>query len=68
MNNQEIFVGICIICQKGGTAKKASGDIYSIINNKKLTLNEIRKAIESGKLRFTLRQFARTFATKIFEI
>jgi hypothetical protein len=55
MSEQEIFVGICIISQKGGTAKKASGDVYANINNKQLTLTEIRKAIEIGKLRFTVR-------------
>ena len=34
INEQEIFIGISVIKQKGETAKKAARDIYFIINNK----------------------------------
>jgi len=41
----EAAVGICIICQKGGTAKRAQGNIYAIINSKRLDLETIRKSL-----------------------
>jgi hypothetical protein len=65
---QQAFIAICIICQKGGTAKRALGDIYAIIDGKKVTLALIKEVIEKNKWKFTLRQFARSNATFIYKI
>lgn len=65
---QQAFIAICIICQKGGTAKRALGDIYAIVDAKKVTLALIKDVIEKNKWKFTLRQFARSNATFIYKI
>lgn len=67
IQNSEAFLGIAIICQKGGTSKRAQGDIYAVINSKKLTLTEVRETIKNNEYKFTLRQWARTYATQIYK-
>lgn len=64
----EAFLGIAIICQKGGTSKRAQGDIYAVLNGKKLTLSELRETIKNNDYKFTLRQWARTYATQIYKV
>lgn len=59
------FLAIAIICQKGGTSKKAQGDIYATVNGSKITLNEIRNIIKNQNMKFTLRQWARTYGSPI---
>jgi len=62
------FLGIAIICQKGGTSKKAQGDIYATVNGIKITLNDIRNIIKTNNMKFTLRQWARTYASPIHRV
>lgn len=62
---EQAFIATAIICQKGGTAKKASGDIYAIVAGVKYTLTEIRTVIKDNHWNFTLRQFARANANQI---
>jgi hypothetical protein len=59
------FLAIAIICQKGGTSKKAQGDIYATVNGSKITLNDIRNIIKNQNMKFTLRQWARTYGSPI---
>lgn len=62
------MVGVCIICQKGGTAKKAQNNIYTIVEGRRLELGMIRESMNQKKMNITLRQFARTHATTIQRI
>lgn len=62
------FLAIAIICQKGGTSKKAQGDIYATVNGSKITLNDIRSIIKNQNMKFTLRQWARTYASPIHRV
>jgi hypothetical protein len=66
--NKLAYIGICIICQKGGSARKAQPNIFVSIGGKKIELGGIRNAISTLKSSVTLRQFARTHATKIYTI
>jgi hypothetical protein len=68
MTDAEAETSLSIICQKGGTSKKAQGNIYSIVNGKKLELHEVRTIIKNNNLNFTLRQWARTYATNIYKV
>ena len=61
-------MAIALICQKGGTAKKAQGNVYIIINGIKTDLSLIRQIMNELKLKFTLRQFARTYCNEIYKI
>lgn len=67
-NEDEAFTALAIILQKGGTSKRAQGDIYAIVNNKRLTLRQIRDIMEAIRTNFTLRQWARTYATLIQQV
>jgi hypothetical protein len=62
------MIAISIICQKGGTSKFAQGDIYASVNGYKLTLKDLRDVIKEKGFKFTLRQFARTYATPIHKV
>ncbi len=68
LNKNEISVGLAIICQKGGTAKKAQPNIYANINGKKLELGQVRKAMTDINWKYTLRQLARTKANFIYTV
>jgi hypothetical protein len=57
-----------IICQKGGTARKAQPNIYATVNGTRIDLGSIRECITKLKISMTLRQFARTYATQIYTI
>lgn len=61
------FTLIVLICQKGGTSKKAQGDIYAIVDGKKLDLTTLRRIIQEKKLNITVRKWARTYAQEIFD-
>lgn len=66
---QESFLAIAVICQKGGTSKRAQGNIFAVLNdNKKIDLAMIRAVEKKSGTKFTLRQFARTYATFIHKI
>lgn len=67
VTEDQAALALCIICQKGGTARKAQGTIYAIVDGKKIDLNQVRKVMKD-KHKFTLRQWARTNATTIYEI
>lgn len=67
-NFKTAFAAAAIICQKGGTAKRASGDIHAYVNEKRVTLNDLRSVIKNNNWNFTLRQFARANANNIFAI
>lgn len=63
------LMGISLICQKGGTASKATGDIYATVDGTTYTLKELRDVIEKHfDKKFTLRQWARTNATLVYKI
>ena len=62
MNAKQAFTAICIICQKGGTSKRASGTIYATIDGINVTLEDVRKCLDRG---VSLRQWARTNASAI---
>lgn len=62
------FTGVCIICQKGGTSRKAQGTVYAVVNGIKMDLNLVRNVINELKIGFTLRQWARTYASEIYEV
>lgn len=62
------YTAICIICQKGGTAKKAQGTIYANVNGTKIELQMINQIKNQNGLKFTLRQWARTYATTIYTV
>lgn len=68
ITNSEAFLAAAIICQKGGTSKRAQGDIYAVINGNKITLNDIRNIMKSHDMKFTLRQWARTYASQIHRV
>ena len=59
MGDDEVTVALAIICQKGGTAKKANPNIYANVNGKVLELGLVRKVITDINWKYTLRQFAR---------
>lgn len=65
MGDDEVTVALAIICQKGGTAKKANPNIYANVNGKVLELGLVRKVITDINWKYTLRQFARSKATFI---
>lgn len=67
-NLKTAFAAAAIICQKGGTAKRASGDISAVVHGQKFTLTELRNVIRSNNWNFTLRQFARANASFIHTI
>lgn len=60
------FVIIATLCQKGGSAKKAQGNIFTIVDGVRVELNTIREIIKQNNLNITLRQWARTHATNIY--
>lgn len=64
----QALIATCIICQKGGTNRRANGDIYAIVDGIRITLQNIRDTMNTSNLRFTLRQWARTYPTQIFRI
>jgi hypothetical protein len=68
LNLKTAFTATALICQKGGTAKRASGDISAVVNGKKVTLADLRNVIRSRNWNFTIRQFARANATFIHTI
>lgn len=69
ISTKTAFVGICILCQKGGTAKKAQPNVYANIDGITMTLGKVREVADScGFKSYTLRQFARTFADEIYQI
>ena len=72
LTHKQAFVAMSILCQKGGTAQRAQGNLYAIVDRKKLTLDDVRRVKDGGdgkeKLKMTMRQFARTYADKIYEI
>jgi hypothetical protein len=70
VNTDVSLVAIAIICQKGGTSKKAVGSIYAVVNGKTFQLDEIRNTISStGNFKkISLRQWARTNASIIHTI
>lgn len=68
LSEENSFIGLCIISQKGGTSKRANGNIYAIVGGHKLTLAFVRDIAAQEKIRFTLKQWARTYATKIANI
>ena len=65
---EQSALALSIICQKGGTSKKAQGTVYAIVDGKKTDLNTIRKIMREKGHNFTLRQWARTNATEIYEV
>jgi hypothetical protein len=65
---EQATVATAIICQRGGTAKKAQGTINVKIENKTVSLNALREIIKTNKFRITLRQWARANADLIFQI
>lgn len=67
-SQETAFVGTCLICQRGGTAKRAQGNIFVVIDGIRFELNLIRQVMNDNKIKSTLRQFARTHADKIFNI
>jgi hypothetical protein len=68
MTADQAALGLAIICQKGGTSKKAQGTIYAVIDGNKIDLNTVRRIMREKGLAFTLRQWARTHATEIYEV
>lgn len=68
LDNDEVSVALSIICQKGGTARKANPNIYAVVNGKQLELGLVRKVMTDINWKYTLRQFARTKATSIFKV
>lgn len=68
MSSQQALIAIAIICQKGGTSKNANGDIYARVDNIKLTLADLRNLRKNYGLRFTMRQWARTYGTQIYKV
>lgn len=62
------FVSLCIISQKGGTANKAQGTVYAIVNGKKIELSTVRKVMKDNNMNFTLRQWARSNASAIHKV
>jgi hypothetical protein len=70
VNTDVSLIAIAIICQKGGTSKKAVGSIYAVVDGKTFQLDEIRNTITStGNLKkISLRQWARTNASIIHTI
>ena len=60
------FVILSLICQKGGTAKRAQGNIFTIVDGLRVDLNTIRELIKKHNLNITIRQWARTNATNIY--
>jgi hypothetical protein len=62
------FTGICIVAQKGGTSKRANGDVYANVDGSRITLADIRNAISSAGLKISFRQWARTYADNIHSI
>jgi|JI91814BRNA_FD_contig_123_69701_length_3523_multi_3_in_0_out_1_1 hypothetical protein len=68
VTEDQAALALAIICQKGGTSKKAQGTIYAIVDGTKIDLNLVRRVMKDRTLNFTLRQFARTLATEIYTI
>lgn len=68
MNRASAATAIAIICQKGGTSKRAQGTIYAVVNGIKLDLATIRRVMQEMKAKFTLRQWARTNGKFIFDV
>jgi hypothetical protein len=63
------LIAISIICQKGGTSKRAQGDIYAIVDGTRVTLQQIREVLASlGNSKTTLRQWARTNANAVQKV
>ena len=60
-----IAIAIAIILQRGGTARGASANIYAKVDEKVLSLSDLRKVIQKINWKYTLRQLARTKATFI---
>jgi hypothetical protein len=65
ISDKQAFVALCIICQKGGTSKRALGNIYANVDGINITLENIRSILPK---RISLRQWARTYATLIYKI
>lgn len=62
------MIAVSIICQKGGTSKRAQGDIYANVDGGKLTLKQIRDVMREKNFKFTLYQWARTYGIHIHTI
>lgn len=65
---EQATVATAIICQRGGTAKKAQGTINVKIAGKTVSLTAIREIIKTNRFRITLRQWARANADLIYQI
>jgi len=65
---EQASVGVAIICQKGGTAKKAQGTIYAIVDGVRMELSSVLNIMRSKNYKFTLRQWARTNAEFIYKV
>lgn len=68
MNQDETLAALAIICQKGGTSKKAQGTVYAVIDGKRLDLNMVRSVMKESGCNFTLRQWARTHSYSIYKV
>lgn len=63
------FVAIGLIYQKGGTSKRAQGNIYVIVgDNVKVDLSMLRAVEKKMGVKWTPRQYARTYATPIYKM
>lgn len=67
-NTTQSVTALAIICQKGGTSKKAQGTVYAIVDGKRVDLNMIREVMKKSGCKFTLRQWARTHAFDIYKV
>lgn len=45
MDDTQAFVAIAILCQKGGTSRKAKGSVYAIVNGHRIDLSFLRKVM-----------------------
>jgi len=68
ISNNQAFVALAIISQKGGTSKKAQGTVYAIVDGIRVDLNQVRKILKERGMTFTIRQWARTNAMDIFKV
>ena len=65
ISDKQALVALCIICQKGGTSKRALGNIYANVDGNNITLENIRSILPK---KISLRQWARTYATLIYKV
>ena len=67
MDENQAVAALAIICQKGGTSKKAQGTVYAVVDGRRLDLNMVRNVMKESGCNFTLRQWARTHAFDIYK-